>query len=303
MYHLTSAEKHAGTKEIRSRISQYAGCSSITNDAKLCRSNFSTNKFIDSVGGKRWDCNWYCMRNCSPEKLLPIFTNIPHHIILNDDKFYKITWVEFLFNDIRIGLRTSQHYNPITGQYLNEPIWYWSQLLDDPKAFPKFILSEEAKGYELSKLADKLCKWFKQQSSIKIKFTCSVYIGEYNTIKEHKVIEKMVQKFKKFDRPFLRPSSEWKPSGYYIQTSFILISDMDLGMNQKSSKEEIPISEILPVGLAEMEPTFLTSYGISHPELHRVSRKQRLASRYRPRHFHSPGRKEVVGRSTKTRRI
>ena len=40
----------------------------------------------------------------------------------------------------------------------------------------------------------------------------------------------------------------------------------------------------------------LVYHGIAHPDIHRISRKNRPESHYRPRHFHSPRRQTSIGK-------
>ena len=109
-------------------------------------------------------------------------------------------------------------------------------------------------------------------------------------------------KFSRFDIPFLRPVSEWSAKSRGKIVTEFMINKNYRSSGAKTYKPSVSPWENLPVGLLGEEDEPLSSYGVAHPDIHRVSRKYRKASHHRPRHFHSPTRKEVVSRKSRHRK-
>jgi hypothetical protein len=282
-------KEHLQTEDIQKQIrSYYSECPEFTNDGKLCRPSFSTNKLTNPYTKKKVDCNWYCLRNCSPQKLLPIFKNIPKYIIEKDETKIPINNAVFTFKPWE-SLPT---FRIIV--WVREPrwgpnvLWEWT----DYRHYSKEISEDtlwESKGLDLNILAEQVCQWFKSQNSnMDISLECELRAASQN--------------FSRFDMPFLRPVSEWHNNGIGVVTQFTINKSVPLQIQER--KNELPASpwENLPIGLLGEKDEPLSSYGVAHPDIHRVSRKHRKASHHRPRHFHSPTRKEVVGRKLRHRK-
>jgi hypothetical protein len=285
MHRPVNPAKHFEAEDIQGQIRKYAGCQNFTDDGKSCRSSFSTNTFINPTTKQRFNCNWYCLRNCSAQKLLPIFKSVPKNLILEEGKTMPVTETAFNFT-----LETSPPQILSISLFYseNDQTWSWSEVSLGRRIAPY------VSGKELLPLAEKLCQWFKAQlSKTRIFFESMVYPSE-----------NYVTGFVNFDRPFLRPISEWNhvhayreyfTTNFYLNSSSdILPEKMIIPQSSETSWKELPIGLTEP----ELEPS-LIYHGVAHPDIHRISRKHRQVSRYRPRHFHSPTRKDVVGRKSK----
>lgn len=79
MHSLISPEKHFQSREIQSLIAGNFGCSAITNEGSSCKPTLTTNKFKDQFKHK-WDCNFYCMRKCTPKLLIHLFEKTPKSV-------------------------------------------------------------------------------------------------------------------------------------------------------------------------------------------------------------------------------
>lgn len=298
-----SAESHFLSKDIQFHTHKYFGCPTVTNSGQTCRSSFTTNRFIDQTTGKQFNCNWYCLRNCSPEKLLPILKNIPKYALSNQGDNMLISSVNFDFKTK--DKNSSENYDEyiiIKVNSINEE-WKWI----DFKRFgrignPQYLQQLQQQGLaetgtQLIKLANQLCKWFRlQDPGVEIQVKCQAVLKMWmdtNTSRNEKKIKKLG--FSGFDKPFFQPTKEWSNDGTAIVTPFLMLNQGEVlptqeKMNEsKSSPEPISWADHLPINLAEEDP--LISYGVAHPRLHHIPRKYRQASRHRPRHFHSPVRK------------
>ena len=279
MYRPISAEKHFETGQIQGNIANYANCSDITEEGKSCRSSLTTNKFINPITKQRWNCNWYCLRNCSREKLKPIFENRPQFLYFRDSSGQILPASGLKMIDFKFSYITIRSYRGVW-------IWYTGSAQGG---------DDSATVLNIDELCDNLCGWLKSKSPEReIIFECVISLASRFPPAESKFIG--------FDKPFIRPSSEWKRTeDWELRVSFSL--DSNNVPIVPNSKETAPstLSEYLPVELAEI-PTGPIYHGISHPEIHRIPRKYRQASHYRPRHFHSPPRKDVVARKSRTKK-
>lgn len=79
---ITNFESH----DIRGYIAPFIGCPTITDNGKNCRPDLTLNKYKDSYTGTEYNCNYYCMRNCTGEKLSHIFMKPPTKIITKEEK-------------------------------------------------------------------------------------------------------------------------------------------------------------------------------------------------------------------------
>jgi hypothetical protein len=287
-----NALKHLESKDIQIQIRSYASCPHFTSEGKLCRSSFSTNKFIDPVTKKASNCNWYCLRQCSPKKLIPMFHNLPKLGFTTNGKTAEVTDIHFDFMFGKKILFKIMLFHDIRP---SDPIeWEWIDYTKLPEDAER-----RNRGSDLNTLANEVCQWFKKQSpNIEMILDCSVVFLSSNSFD--------ARHFSHFDIPFLRPVSEWEWEGssttisvkFALSSSSVPISVFPIttSTEEKISDDSSSIPwETLPIGLAEKEQ--LIYHGVAHPDIHRIPRRQREASRYRPRHFHSPIRKEVVGRS------
>lgn len=134
-----------------------------------------------------------------------------------------------------------------------------------------------------------LCDWFQRippHASIEIKATIYVPDDDAATIYENS------EKFKDFDIPYIRPAKEWITEGSGHFTLTFELSESSVKTTPKfESTIPIDLQSELPTELAEL-PEPLIYHGIAHPDIHHISRRHRKASQSRPRHFHSPVRKE-----------
>jgi hypothetical protein len=196
-----SPEEHLQTEDIQKQIKgYYSGCSEFTNDGKLCRPSFSTNKLINPYTRKQIDCNWYCLRNCSPQKLLPIFKNIPKYIIGEDEtkNIIKnpVDNVEFLFEiggPAPAGERTTHNQTFILIRNKPDPkgkLWLWTDFRHYNGTIPENA-PWYGEGANLTILAEQICQWFgSQNEKIDVSLKCQVRPG------------KLIQmKFSRFDIP------------------------------------------------------------------------------------------------------
>jgi hypothetical protein len=306
MNRLINPEEHLQTKDIQNQIKDYAGCSTFTDVGQLCRPSFSTNKFTNPYIEKKIDCNWYCLRNCSPQKLLPIFKNLPKYIIEKDETEIPVIDVKFQFEpEITPDPRTRTYREtwglPILQIIIwvhksnwarNAPLWEWK----DYRHYRREISEDtpwEGEGMDVTILAEQICRWFKNQDlGMDISLKCEVRVSE--SLKK--------TNFSRFNVPFLRPISEWYDNGVSGVTTKFIINKSASSQDQKITEPSVSSWGNLPTGLLGEEAEPLSSYGVAHPDIHRISRKHRKASHYRPRHFHSPTRKEAVNRKFKHRK-
>lgn len=280
MNKLTGPEKHFSSKDIQSHVRGYIGCPAITNNGQDCRSSLATNRFIDPITNKKFNCNWYCLRNCSPEKLMPIFNNLPKYALFRDGTRISIDDISFTF----ITPTEHIHINISGGS------WEWDDLKYVGTQYPQYLtqIGFMRESYQFAELADQLCKWFKRQNpTVKIGVKCVIPSNDINDQLE----------FIGFDKPFFRPVSKWTNDGESIFTKLMVLNKPELRLDEQKHD----MADDLPVDLAE-EPevihrrTPLSSRGVAHPNLHRVPRRHRPESHHRPRHFHSPANRKKSGR-------
>jgi len=271
MSRLTSPEKHFTSKEIQSHVRGYIGCPVATENAQACRSSITTNRFTDPVTNKKFNCNWYCLRNCSPEKLMPIFKNVPQYALSNNGEHLPIDLVTFVF-------KTPTEQIVINIDDNKTESWDWDNIASSRGQY------FQQTGF--TKLAEQLCGWFRQQDpNIKISAKCSVVLKIMNENKDPDEIRELG--FGGFDKPFFLPTSKWINDGEIITTKLMVLNKTASPAKQRV-RQDIVWSEQLPIGLAEEEP--LVYRGVAHPRLHHIPRQYRPESRHRPRHFHSPVR-------------
>lgn len=217
----TSAVKHFLSKDIQFHTRQYFGCPTITNNGQTCRSSFTTNRFTDQITGKSFDCNWYCLRNCSPEKLLPIFKNIPKYAMSNKGDNMIISNVSFEF-------KTMEEDIIIKINSVNEE-WEWTDFKNFGRIPHPQILRQlqqqglAPNGKRLIELANQLCKWLGSQApEAEIQVQCMATLQMAREGKKQSQIKKLG--FIGFDKPFFQPNNKWSNNGYAIVTPFLVLN-------------------------------------------------------------------------------
>jgi hypothetical protein len=238
--------------------------------------------FTDGKGNRR-DCAWKCISECKSSELNSV-VNPPETVIFeHKGNFHTVevhSW-EVIF----------------TGEYDGDEEEFL--IRDSPESNSVILIYPSGNGsFNRTRETKKLCKWLKKltEQGASINISAQLTISEKSRLphKSHLV---------KFSSPWIRPLKDWKVKwnkrGLSPFLAFISLS-IDLESTSKPDEVEeqehpIPISEILPVGLAKVRRPVershhLSYYGVAHPAIHRISRKHRQASQHRPRHFHSPVR-------------
>jgi hypothetical protein len=292
MYRSVDPEEHLQTKDIQNKIRGYAaGCSTFTDSGQLCRSSFSTNKLINPYTKKQIDCNWYCLRKCSPQKMLPIFDNIPKYVIETDGTKVPVEQVMFSF---KISERDGDNAFVIVRHNFNSNnnLWEWT----DNRHHIKTISSDASwhgEGKSFRVLAEQMCKWFSMQDEkMNISLECIVAVERGTQFRT----------FSRFDIPFLRPVSEWTGTDTIVTTKFAINKTADF-QEQKQIAQTIESSgvpwENLPIGLAE-EPELFSLYGMAHQNIPYTHKRRETNPYGGPRHFHASERK--VSRKSRHRK-
>lgn len=265
-----SPEAHFRSKDIQSSIKKYYSCADVTGNGSECRSSLTTNKFTDKLTGKQWNCNSYCMRQCTPQKLVHLFEKVPIQINTNANKYpIFVIYLEFI---------SSGTNESIMFTYLSHS-WRLQGINISPAV-----------------MSSVLCGWLRhpRPPGTIIDIVAVVYAAG----NAGETINKNSETFEGFDIPYIRPAKEWEINRLGGLSLNFKLSDSSLvSPVLQSEKSSIPIDlkEVLPIELAEL-PESLVYHGIAHPDIHRISRKHRKASQHRPRHFHSPVRKEYKGK-------
>jgi hypothetical protein len=204
-----SAAKHFESENIQTKLRSYASCPQFTAEGKLCRSSFSTNKFIDPVTKKKTDCNWYCLQNCSAKNLRPMF-NIPKFMFATSGERIPVESVSYTFS----AATTTRLIFEINHAPDPKGILWTSNDTEQRKTIVD-------RGSDLNMLAEKLCQWFRRRQDLNtdIKLTCLVNPEDEDFFDTHD--------FSRFDIPFIRPNSMWS-SHYYITTTFEITRKKEL---------------------------------------------------------------------------
>jgi len=290
MQKLTSPEKHLQSRDIQSSIRSYRGCPLLTNNGQTCRPSLITNRFADPSTGNKYDCNRYCMRECTSGQLLHIFKNFPTELITTTNKHFDIDAIILEFSTSKdhklpaFGVTFVWQLYTKTGWLMTDARFYG----DDSKS-----ARDDVHG-DANDMSRVLCAWFQGiPLNKRIKVKATIMSIEYrDALRKNDRIELIG-----FNTPYIRPVNNWEMEGT-IKTEFELFESMsemhalEPEIQSKAQPEtEIDKQAILPVDIAE-EPASLVYYGIAHPDIHHISRRHRQASHHRPRHFHSPQRKD-----------
>lgn len=249
--------------------------------------------FTDEKGNRK-DCAWKCISQCKPSELISI-VNPPDTIT-------------FEHNGRQQTVNVYDWKVTFTGSYDDEEEEFFMR-----EATSSSVVLEDPTGkggsVQKDKATKKLCKWFKRwaEQGASIKVVAELIISPDNSRLSHN------SHIAKFSSPWIRPLRDWKVKwvdDYFrggkrpivkLSRRFKSVSKPE----QIKETEEYPISELLPVGLMDVPhaPSVpsLVSYGVAHPGIHHISRRHRQASQHRPRHFHSPTRKETAKRSSRAK--
>jgi len=223
---------------------KYAKCPAATNNAQACPSSFIADEFADpNIMGKTVNCGWYCLRNCSPEKLMPIFLNLPKvglFKLSGGQIRIPIDYINFEF------VTSTEHIMISISRDTGKESWEWDDSEYDDNSIPysqylkKIGFTDE--GTRFSDLANQLCKWFKRQDpDTKIQTECSA--GLEDPIMMADDIANL--EFVGFDRPFFRPVSEWTNNGEYVETESIVLNEPEIASEKKVAEAESDSDKII----------------------------------------------------------
>jgi len=290
MNDMISPDNHFVSNDVQTLIRSYRGCPTITSNGAACRSSLTTNKFTDPITGKKWNCNYYCMRQCTPEKLSHIFKHRPNEIITSRGDRLKIGIMEITF----FSELTFEH---VEFTFAGETHEGSGEADEKVKGVRGNERSECPRKVPENEMSEQLCRWIKsipENEAICVFVTISPRLDEV----------KKFRSFVKFDIPYLRPANEWEKLSSNVTIEFQLsnptITTSKKHSRQKTTSRSVSREHSQSLSIRGMNrPESLVYHGISHPDIHRVSRKNRPESHYRPRHFHSPDRKYETGRPIK----